>query len=913
MMLEFPPLADSVPKTVVSVPKTGHTVLHICFEAHKSGCGPDHTYLVYSFNISDKQTGEPKFTMEAQITGPPSMGCGPFGSQIVLAGGVLDGIKKKDIITFDMNSKMVSTNSFPPTKRGKLKPLVFQLQNRLYVFDTGSHINKRSFEFLSNKSKIWHHINNPFSLYTEPSDYVSPDISLDYSFLAVGNTAYISSPRGHQGFLHHPNKSGNSCYPGLPKLPFSGVATFHYQSGYDDLLVITFKNGLVEAREFNPTGDSGDSDITEILFAIDPSWRSGGPMAGYFANFGDGNFCLTAFDSFNFCLYKFKIRRKGKDENQWWDCTVLYKDRFSFDLLSGSGCKILSVLGCFPPDQNYNVNLLAERLVYSYWIPELTCTVYDCKETNGEERSPVEMSDEEESDSEESNWKDTYESWLDEVHHEIPRCLRNFSTSSPSGSGDTGNSMPVYDENVDEEISSRIDLFGIGNNTPPINSVPKMDHTVLHICFEAQKSDRKQGPDHTYLVYSVDFSDNQTGEPKFTMEALIPGPPSMGCGLFGSQIVLAGGVLDGIKKKDIVTFDMNSKSTSTDTFPPTKRGKLKPFIFELQNRLYVFDTGSHINKRSFEFLSNKSKIWHHINNPFALHTELSDYVSPDISLDYSFLAVGNTAYISSPRGYVGFLLHSNKSGNSWYPSLPKLPPPGVATFHYQCGYNNILVITFTNGLVVAREFNWTLDSNITTEILFAIDPSWRSGGPMTGYFANLGDGNFCLSAFDSLCFCLYKFKILRKGKGDDQFWDCSISYKGRFSFDQFDDSGCRISSVLGCFPQDQNYNANLLAERLVHSYWIPELKWSVYGREETNGEERSTVEVSDEEESDSEESNWKDTYKSWLDEIHHEIPRYLRNISTSSPSGSGDTGNCMPPTACTGDGCEETNVEEAAS
>lgn len=427
--------------------------------------------------------------------------------------------------------------------------------------------------------------------------------------------------------------------------------------------------------------------------------------------------------------------------------------------------------------------------------------------------------------------------------------------------------MPVYDEETSEEIPSNIDLFSGFESSTPNDSVPKMGHTVLHICFEAQKSDYKQGQDHTYLVYSVNISDEQTGEPKFTKQAQITGPPSMGCGLSRSQIVLAGGVSDGIKKKDIITFDMNTKMTSTNTFPPTKRGKLKPLVFELHNRLYVFDTGSHINKRSFEFLSNKRKLWHRVNNPFAEHTELSDYVSPDICLDYSFLAIGNTAYISSPRGRIGFLHHSNHSYKSWYPGLPKLPFPGVATFHYQPDYPDLLVITFKNGLVEAREFRSTIEPDIT-EVLFAVDPSWRSVGPMTGYFANFGDGSFCLTAFDSLCFCVYKFKILRTGKDDDQLWDCIISYKGRFSFDQFEDNGWRISSVLGCFPPDQNYKANLLAEKLVYSYWIPGLACTVDGCDETNGEERSTVEKSDEEESDSEESNWKDTYKSWLDEIY---------------------------------------------
>lgn len=121
--------------------------MHFCFEA-KDNQGK-HVYVIYTAKLSDlwtKSDSPPHFTKEVVITtGVPSMGCGVFNSKLVLAGGSVKSqqhgynVKHKGVITYDLTTKQLSNSEIPLMPGGKLRPLVFQLDNKLYVLDTSKN------------------------------------------------------------------------------------------------------------------------------------------------------------------------------------------------------------------------------------------------------------------------------------------------------------------------------------------------------------------------------------------------------------------------------------------------------------------------------------------------------------------------------------------------------------------------------------------------------------------------------------------------------------------------------------------------------------------------------------------------------------------------------------------------------
>ncbi|KAL6501417.1 hypothetical protein OROGR_026550 [Orobanche gracilis] len=141
-----------------------------------------------------------------------------------------------------------------------------------------------------------------------------------------------------------------------------------------------------------------------------------------------------------------------------------------------------------------------------------------------------------------------------------------------------------------------------------------MDDTKLYLCFEATNTKKES----VYLIFSAKVSDltgnAQTSTPNFTFENSITRVSSMGCGLFDSKIVLAGGVCrkenNTEYNRGLVTYDIVTKKVSTEDIPSMRGRKLRPLVFELYGRLYVLDRQNRQNHPlSFSIPSNSSLIF----------------------------------------------------------------------------------------------------------------------------------------------------------------------------------------------------------------------------------------------------------------------------------------------------------------
>lgn len=114
-----------------------------------------------------------------------------------------------------------------------------------------------------------------------------------------------------------------------------------------------------------------------------------------------------------------------------------------------------------------------------------------------------------------------------------------------------------------------------------------MDNTKkLYLCFEATDVKTTEA---VYSIYSANVSDLICDDyvtnpsPKFTFEASITtGFTSMGCGLFDSKIVLAGG-FSGVGQerkynRGLITYDTVSKKFSAEDFPDMCGRKVRPLV-----------------------------------------------------------------------------------------------------------------------------------------------------------------------------------------------------------------------------------------------------------------------------------------------------------------------------------------------
>lgn len=299
------------------------TRMYICIKAKTST--DKHVYLIYSVNVKDFSGDSPPiFTKEAVIEGVPSMGCGIFGSKIVLAGGLVQGKdgedeeKYKGLITFDITSQQASGEHEDVSMMhgAKATPLVFQLNNKLYTLDTIGHLHRRSFEAYYTNQKHWHRLDDPYSScpnYTLYEASFSEGISR-FSWFVVGHCLCISLPGDELTYYHHAKHRLKMFHCWLfEPLPFHGMATTYYHHDFKDVVLISFSKGIVEGRRFLFSSRYLEKPIP--IFDTKTYSQQDEDMSGCFVDFGCGNYCLTTFDNVNIYVYMFKIsRRKTKKD-----------------------------------------------------------------------------------------------------------------------------------------------------------------------------------------------------------------------------------------------------------------------------------------------------------------------------------------------------------------------------------------------------------------------------------------------------------------------------------------------------------------------------------------------------------------------------------------------------------------------
>ncbi|KAL8123080.1 hypothetical protein AgCh_011170 [Apium graveolens] len=137
------PFPHAKPQSSVMDNNMEEAKLYTCFEA-ENDLG-EHVYVIYSAKLSDlhdkKGGSKPVFNCQVVIKGLQSMGCGVFDSKIVLAGGIVtrgeDQRYRHGMITYDTQRRRVSYVDIPPMQGLKIRPIVFELCERLvhvYMF-----------------------------------------------------------------------------------------------------------------------------------------------------------------------------------------------------------------------------------------------------------------------------------------------------------------------------------------------------------------------------------------------------------------------------------------------------------------------------------------------------------------------------------------------------------------------------------------------------------------------------------------------------------------------------------------------------------------------------------------------------------------------------------------------------------
>ncbi|KAK1367799.1 hypothetical protein POM88_033891 [Heracleum sosnowskyi] len=263
------------------------------------------------------------------------------------------------LITFDMKSKQLSYNSFPSMLRGKVKPLVFQLYDNLYVMDTVSGYRQGSFEYFYPKKQEWNLLRQP--IYQHFVHGLSYRRDSNYPCLVLGSACFLSLPLDRDYlYVHHPNITYKAWLPILKRLPFSGsgVTTFYHQPNFREFYVLSFANRTIRAHLFDIYDQSVEAP--KEVFSLPPSSESveDEQMSGYFADFGDGIFSLTASDAV--CVHVCTFQVFGL--NMPFKFNSLSHYEYKLDALS-FGADTISVVGCFAPVPNFQAIEQAEEVL----------------------------------------------------------------------------------------------------------------------------------------------------------------------------------------------------------------------------------------------------------------------------------------------------------------------------------------------------------------------------------------------------------------------------------------------------------------------------------------------------------------------------------------------------------------------
>ncbi|KAL6508786.1 hypothetical protein OROHE_021345 [Orobanche hederae] len=336
---------------------SSQTKLFICFQG--KDIQQRHIYVICSLDAQQPRLYN--ITKEAVIYGYPYMGFGVYDSKIVLAGGqsTMDNTTHNGCFTFDMGNHSVDYNPFVFMTHGKYKPLLFQLGKRLYVCNSqyDSTIKEDVFpiEIYSPAVKTrWHAMSNIFDW----SDvYSSRHMLVNYSCLVFGNTCFMSTvPFTDDTWITHCNYNHHLWMPYSDSpLPFTGVATFHSQDGFDDFVMIYFDKGAVKVCKFDFSGFGASQELFK-------PHKSDENIQGYFADFGMGCFCLTTFDKFRVYVCTFVVTREGTPSDPLKVThRIQSKHVFHYDKLFTDGMTISSVVGCSVPTQNQEAKSRAEK------------------------------------------------------------------------------------------------------------------------------------------------------------------------------------------------------------------------------------------------------------------------------------------------------------------------------------------------------------------------------------------------------------------------------------------------------------------------------------------------------------------------------------------------------------------------
>ncbi|KAL6563497.1 hypothetical protein OROGR_002456 [Orobanche gracilis] len=326
-----------------------------------------------------------------------------------------------------------------------------------------------------------------------------------------------------------------------------------------------------------------------------------------------------------------------------------------------------------------------------------------------------------------------------------------------------------------------------------------MDNTKLYLCFEATNTNAES----VYLIYSAKVGDLManapTSIPKFNFENSISGASSMGCGLFNSKIVLAGGVSgageETIYNRGLVTYDTVSKEVSLEDFTDMRGRKVRPLVFELYGRLYVLDTSNSVYKRTCEVYYPSIQIWEKVHDPFCnRYNALSGNKNVIGRTPYSWFINGKTVSISLPTARFTYIHHAREIPKCFtVDDTQPLPFEGMATTYWEPGFRDVVVISFSQGgvggqgRVDGRRLRYSPVYFFKPQLIFQTDAYEKPDGEVSSYLPNV------------------KTILRHKDVAGASSLVLDKLFKHKYTFNDFSLEGITsVSSISGCFvlPRD---------------------------------------------------------------------------------------------------------------
>ncbi|KAK1358178.1 hypothetical protein POM88_051434 [Heracleum sosnowskyi] len=317
------------------------------------------------------------------------MGCGLFNSKIILAGGVSvtgeEMTYNHGLVTYDTTTKKVAHEDFPNMRGRKVRPLVFEVSGRLYVLGTSNSAYKRSWEVFYPTPKVWARVSDPYCTMYNSLSGTKSNISgrTPYSWFICGPAFSISLPMDDLPYFHHARQlvKGFLCNSSQP-LPFHGMAITYWNQGFSDVVVISFSQGLVAGQgrvEGRLLGYPPFHLIKpQFIFKTDCYEKPDGEVSSYFADWGNGKFCLTTFDNVNIHVYVFKLlRQEHADGTTSFVLKDLDNHKYTFNDFSVGGCTSVRLCGCFVLPNDDEAKRSEESKVYKNY--------FSCFELEGED------------------------------------------------------------------------------------------------------------------------------------------------------------------------------------------------------------------------------------------------------------------------------------------------------------------------------------------------------------------------------------------------------------------------------------------------------------------------------------------------------------------------------------------------